>query len=79
MERNTLYRADELAALWRPRTKAERQREEAEERVEFEETCRRAERKGNRALELMRTAPANGDALASDYEVGLRKKAEGVK
>lgn len=71
-----LYRADELAAQWRPRTRAEREQEEAQERLEFADACRRADAKGDRALELLHLRECNphlnpsiSRALAGDYEV----------
>jgi hypothetical protein len=72
VKRNTLYRADELAAL--PIAKAELE----QERADFEEAVRRAETKGGRALELLTSPecdPRRGPfslAKASDYEVNGR-------
>lgn len=74
MKRNTLYRADELAAM--PITKAELE----QERVEFDEAVRRAEAKGDRAYELLNSPEcdprrsAYSSARASDYKVQSKGK-----
>lgn len=69
-----LYRADDLAAM--PTTRAELERD----RADFTEGCRRAETKGGRALELLRSRECNprfnssiSRALTSDYDVKGRK------
>lgn len=69
MKRNTLYRLDELAVL--PTTKAELE----QERVDFNEAVRRAEAKGDRAIELLNSPECDPRrspfalAKVSDYEV----------
>ena len=70
MEKNTLYLAADLAAM--PWTRAELEHD----RAEFTEACRRAEAKGDCALELMRSRQCNpglnlsiSRALAGDYDV----------